>query len=308
MRCRATRWPPASTTAKARVRPWRRASSSPAAIRALGRLERDHGRPGTSTVVVSSTASRASLRLSSMKSGAAHSSNVRPSSPPSMQANAPRPSGSSISSTISPPGAIRHVGPPSPSAAQMWPSASSVQPSGAKPRLRQHLLDRAGRHARRDLPPRAAVGQRAVRRDRERGEARRRTSRPRSACRRRSPSPFGNHRSSPSTMHAAVRVDAHERRRRRVGQVHQVEAEVARRRRGLPRRRSGRSGARRSTRSGRRARSPCRPARAAAACGRASRRPASTRPAASPARTAGPRTSARPLPPRCPGRSRTVWR
>src|SRR6478735_2366238 len=44
-------------------------------------------------------------------------------------------SGIWISSTISPPGAIRQGGPPSPSAAQMWPSASSAMPSGAKPML-----------------------------------------------------------------------------------------------------------------------------------------------------------------------------
>src|SRR5215218_1730971 len=35
IRCRATRWPPASTTANARFRPWLRASSSPLAMRSV---------------------------------------------------------------------------------------------------------------------------------------------------------------------------------------------------------------------------------------------------------------------------------
>ena len=62
---------------------------------------------GTSTVVVTSTASRASMRRCSRKSGAAQSSSVRPSSPPSMHAKTPRPPGRGPTSTISPPGASR---------------------------------------------------------------------------------------------------------------------------------------------------------------------------------------------------------
>jgi hypothetical protein len=55
--------------------------------------ERRYGRPapGTSTVVVSSTASRAAARACSSKSGAAHATSVRPSSPPSPHANTPSP-------------------------------------------------------------------------------------------------------------------------------------------------------------------------------------------------------------------------
>ena len=94
----------------------------------------DQGRPapGTSTVVVSRTASRAAFRGPSWKSGAPHAISVRPSSPPSPHAKTPRPSGIATSSTISPPGATRQSTPPSALAAQMCSSASSAQPSGAK--------------------------------------------------------------------------------------------------------------------------------------------------------------------------------
>ena len=145
-----------------------------------------HGSPawGTSTVVVNSTASRASMRRCSRKSGAAHSSSVRPSSPPSMQAKTPRPSGPGSPSTISPPGAIRAARPPTASADQMWPSASSAQPSGANLSSASVCSNESKRRLGLDLPPHAAVGERAVGGDRERGVARRRTSRRRSACRR----------------------------------------------------------------------------------------------------------------------------
>ena len=62
--------------------------------------------------------------------GAAQISRVRPSSPPSMHAKKPSPSGALISSTISPPGATRPHRPRIESADQMCPSASSAQPSG----------------------------------------------------------------------------------------------------------------------------------------------------------------------------------
>ena len=83
-------------------------------------------------MVVSSTASWLALRACSMKSGAAHMSSVRPSSPPSMQAKMFSPSGAATSSTIAPPGAIRAQRAPTSSADQMCSSASSPQPSGPK--------------------------------------------------------------------------------------------------------------------------------------------------------------------------------
>ena len=92
----------------------------------------DHGSPawGTSTVAVSRTDSCLAARACASKSGAAHISSVRPSSPPSMQANAVSPSGIAISATISPPGARRTQRAPTSSADQIIPSASKVQPSG----------------------------------------------------------------------------------------------------------------------------------------------------------------------------------
>src|SRR5690625_4571061 len=71
----------------------------------INHLSTDQGRPprGTSTVVVSSAPWQAFCpTAAAKKSGAAHSSMVRPSSPPRAHAKMSRPSGSTISSTIWP--------------------------------------------------------------------------------------------------------------------------------------------------------------------------------------------------------------
>ena len=124
---------------------------------------------------------------------------LRPSSPPSMQANACRPVRQldlldDLAAGRDPARSGRR-GRRRPRCGPRRP-ASAV---GGEAELRDHLRHRRRLDGGRDLAPDAAVVQRAVGGDRERASAARRTSRPRSACRRRSTIPFGNHRSSAST-------------------------------------------------------------------------------------------------------------
>ena len=103
---------------------------------------------------------------------------------------------------------------------------------GREAHLREHLGHRAGLDGGAIWPQTRRSVERAVGGDRERASGGRRTSRRRSACRRRSTIAVREPQVVGLGVHGAVGVDAHEARRRRVGEMHQVEAEVARRRRG----------------------------------------------------------------------------
>jgi DNA-binding transcriptional LysR family regulator len=200
-----------------------------AALVEAAEAELTYGRPacGTSTVVLSSTASRAALRASSWKSGAAQATSVRPSSPPSWHAKTPSPSGIAISSTISPPGATRVTAPASALAAQMCPSASSVQPSGANVTAPSIV----------SMSARSGVGWTCA-------QIRRSVSAPSSAivnAVKRAPNvsatisvpssvmtvPLGNHRSSAAMLALPSGSIRHDRGRLRLAAAHEVEAEVA---------------------------------------------------------------------------------
>ena len=168
------------------------------------------------------------MRSCARKPGAAHISSVRPSSPPSMQAKTPSPSGAGISSTISPPCASRTQRP-------TWRRRPRCGPRrrarSRRARTRAaRSVSASGRSAASARPAPRRGGRSASRRaDRERGVARRPVSPTISVA------PSGRD-------HRAVREHQLRRRRRRrcpsgstrtsevvagIAAAHQVEAEVA---------------------------------------------------------------------------------
>ena len=109
----------------------------------------------------------------------------------------------------------------------MCPSASSAQPSGAKVTAPSIVVGVAGLGRGLDLRPDAAVGQRAVGLDRERREAGGEGLGDDERAVVGDDHAVGEPEVLGGDARAAVGVDAHERRGRRVAAAHEVEAEVA---------------------------------------------------------------------------------
>ena len=237
-----------------------------------------------------SVASSAAVLADSKKSGAAQAYRVRPSAPPSAQANTGEPGCSS--SVISPPSLTRSSLPPAASAIHSAPSASRHPPSAATLSWPKTLVHGAVGRQRAEFRPDPTVGQPAVLGQVERGApVAERLVHDEHAVR-------GDHAAvrEPQIVgclgHGAVGVHPAQRRRFQRRAAHQIEPEVADVRPARARRAPCRWRARWRGRSGPRARPACRRAHGAGPCGRASTPPAGGRPAASRGRPAAGRRSA----------------